>query len=52
MLKITNGDSTKVTYMETPSEIKERLQEAKDKNKKKSKSVLSKLVGFLKSPKK
>ena len=48
MLKITNGDSTKVTYMETPSEIKERLQEAKDKNKKKKTSVLSKLVNVFK----
>ena len=48
MLKVTHGDSTKVTYMETPSELKDRLQEAK---KKQNKSVLSKLKSLFKTSK-
>ena len=48
MLRITHGDSTEVTYMETPSELKERLKESK---KKQNKSVLSKLKSLFKSSK-
>ena len=49
MLKVTHSGSTKVTYMETPSELKDRLKEAKKKN---SKSVFSKLKSLFKTSKK
>ena len=47
MLKITEAGSDKVTYVEPPNELKERLQDAKNKAKKKP-SVLSKLVNVFK----
>ena len=44
MLKVTHAGSTKVTYIEPPNELNERLKEAKKKNK----SVLSRLMRVLK----